>query len=71
MKVYSQDFDTYEVGEDNVKRYVTDFICDDADEIPTSDSEMFKYPAGSTIYCTANGKVYVLNAAQNEFVEVE
>lgn len=51
----------------------TTFVCDNSADITTmnsANSEFLNYPAGSAVINTDNGKVYVLNARENEYKEI-
>lgn len=51
----------------------TDFIADAATDVTAMNangSAYLKYPAGSMVYCAADGKKYILKADQSAYVEV-
>ena len=73
MKVVNRSDNFFSIDSEGTKRYMTDWICDSADDITTantSGSDYLKFPSGSSILCLANSKLYVLNEAQTEYVEV-
>lgn len=63
------------VGEETVENtyFRTDFVADDENDITaanTSGSKYLDYPAGSCIYTSEDKKMYMLNASEDEYIEV-
>lgn len=74
MRAVNRNYDYFVNDPEGKKIYMTDWICD-AEQTVTdinadSGSIFFSYPSGSSILCLENGKLYVLNEAQDEYVEV-
>ena len=66
------DISKYDEDTDNTY-YLTDFICDDTDDVTAANAEgsdYLNYPSGSSILCLEDKKVYVLKADNSAYVEV-
>lgn len=51
--------------------YQTSFVADEASDITAMNAEgsaYLNYPAGSAALCLGDGKVYILNAEENEYI---
>lgn len=57
--------------EADAEHYISSFVADSAEDIEAMNeegSEYLHYPAGTSVICLGDGKIYILNADETEYI---